>query len=160
MAKRRGIVRTLFGTMLNVQDYVSFDEIKSDTKMVANTFKEVLNTKINENTGPADEAFDAALARLNISEQDLQKKRRISFYYFIIYIIFSLLFLAYAVYIFSLSYIIAGLAVLALALFLGTYAIRESCMYARMKKRNFNITAKDWFHSILGIKQQVNANEK
>jgi len=160
MAKKRGIIRTLFGTMLNVDEYVSFNEIKQDSKMVVDTFKEVLNTKINVDTTPGAETFEEALVRMNISKDDLHKKSSLALYYSIFYIAFALSFVMYSIYIFSLAHYIAGLAICALALFMTAYSIRESIMYVQIKTRNFNITAKGWFYSILGIKQKGNANEK
>ena len=142
--KSKGIFRTFFSSILDVRQYVSLNEIKQDTKMVANTFKEVFNTKINVDTTPStDETFEQALLRLNITEVDLQKKVKLSRYYSIFYFIFSLAFFGYSIYIFFLSHILAGIATLALGIFLLSYALRESITHMQMKKRNFNLTIKN-----------------
>ena len=160
MAKKSGVIRSLYGTLLNVREYVSLDEIKRDTNMIASTFKEVLNTKVNIDTTPATETFEEALIRMNITEEVLKQKTRLALYYSLFYLFFALSFVVYAIYIFYLSHYLPAIAILSLAAFLGSYSLRESFTYMQMKKRNFNITGKEWFYSITHIKKEGKKNEQ
>lgn len=142
MAKK-GIVRTFFGSLTNVREFVNFNEFKNDARVLKTAITDVF--KPADTRQKIDETFEEAMQRLNLTESDIQKQAKFFLYYSIFYATFALAFVIYAIYLFFLIKIIASVTTLVLGIFLATYALKENFMYMQIKKRKLNCKFKDWF---------------
>jgi intracellular multiplication protein IcmV len=149
MAKK-GVIRTFFGSLTNVREFVNFNELKNDARVIKTAITDVF--KPADTRQKIDETFEEAMQRLNLTENDIQKQAKFFLYYSVFYMAFALAFIIYAVYLFLLLKILASVTTLVLGIFLATYALKENFMYMQIKKRKLNCTFKDWFSFIFSIR--------
>lgn len=142
MKKKPG-ARTLsvFGRIFNVRAWLDFDRMKSYTGYLANGFRKMFVPQQKE----AEESFDEATVRLNLSEKDLEK-RRTSLYRLSLFMCgAALLIFAYGVYhLFNGGYraAIISLAVMLIALAL---AFRYHFWYFQIRERKLGCTLQEWY---------------
>jgi intracellular multiplication protein IcmV len=148
MAKK-GIVRTFFGSITNVKEFIDFNELKNDARVLKNAIKDTF--KPDDTKRQIDETFEEAMQRLNLTEDDVKKQAKFFLHYSIFYALFALSFIIYAIYLFSLVKILASVTTLVLGIFLATYALKENFMYMQIKKRKLNCKFPDWFRFIFSF---------
>jgi intracellular multiplication protein IcmV len=94
------------------------------------------------------ESFEEAKARLHLSEEDLEKRKRTCFALSLVYSFAALCFLVYTLHMIirlQLGMIVGILITILMAVF----AYRESFWYFQMKTRTLRNTFKDWLSFIL-----------
>jgi|688.fasta_scaffold488095_2 intracellular multiplication protein IcmV len=94
------------------------------------------------------ESFEEAIARLQLSEEDVKARQKNCLILSILYASFALLFLIYTVYLIihgSLGMII-GLLITSL---MTTFAYREHFWYFQLKTRTLGNTFRDWVSFLL-----------
>jgi len=143
--KRRPI-RTFFKNLVNVRRWSNYDRVKDTGKIVFGTAKEFF---IREKPEIRTETFEAAIQRMNLREEDVKARKRIFYYYSILYFLFALGLLSYGIYLLINLHFLAAIGSLALMILLLVYAYRESFWYMQMQNRKLGCTYKDWVAFIL-----------
>ena len=154
MAKR-GILRTFFGSLINIREWINFDEISSHSKIIIKSFKDIFRTKAS-NESFLRETFEEFAERLNLTDAALKKTARNFLYYSILYLAFSIALIIYALYLFSLGRLLAVFATASLACLLLAYAYREHFWYMQIKRRKLHCVFKDWLFFVIGRKNTKN----
>lgn len=131
----------IFGRVFNVRAWADFDRMKSFTTYLGNGFRRMFVPQRQE----AEESFDEAMVRLNLSEKDLKIKQSSLYRLCLFMCATALVFFAYAIYqVFYGSYraTIVSLAVMLIALAL---AFRYHFWYFQIKERKLGCTIQEWY---------------
>lgn len=142
MKKKPGS-RTLsvFGRIFNVRAWVDFDRMKSYTSYLADGFRKMFIPQKKQ----AEESFEDAMTRLNLSEKDLQK-RRSSLYRLSLFMCgAALLILAYGIYQLVHGGYMATIISLAVMLIALALAFRYHFWYFQISERKLGCTLREWY---------------
>lgn len=148
MAKKKGFIRGFFGSIFNIREGVGYDQIASYGSMIKDSAKDVFTRpKMPDKI----ETFDEFAKRLNLSDEEIEKRAKWLLYYMITYIIISLSLFGYFIYLLikTGSSFLAILVSFALAFAMLTNAFKESFWYMQMKKRKLGCTMKEWVDFVL-----------
>lgn len=149
MAKK-GVIKSFFGSLLNVRKWSSYDDVKSSAVVLTNLVKDLYGLN-KRNTTPQIESFSAAIQRLRLNENDIQQRTRYFLYYAICYFLVALALLAYTIYLMlGNGTILAVLVSFVLTALMLVYSFREHFWYMQMKKRKIGCTMKEWLAFVLG----------
>ena len=95
------------------------------------------------------ETFEQCMQRYGLGEADLKKRMRATLRLVWCCLGFSLLMLAYTIYLFVCHLALSGFVTLILTILLWAYAFREHFNYFQMKRRRLGCTFKDWLDGTL-----------
>lgn len=129
------------GRVFNVRSWMDFDRMKSFTLYLTSGFRQMFVPQERE----VEETFEEAMARLNLSEQDLQSKQTALYRLCLLMCGAALLVFAYAVYhLFYGGYraTIISLAIMLIALAL---AFRYHFWYFQIRERKLGCTFREWY---------------
>lgn len=149
--KKKGIIRSFFGSLFNVREWVSYDEIAYNGKWIVEALKFLFSRPKKLDPQNLNETFTDATARLQMTEDEIKVRTKHFLLMSIIYVCTGFLLFAYEIYL-----IIAGAPILslimnlALVALMGAYAYRESFWYMQMQKRKLGCTFEDWRNYMLG----------
>lgn len=158
MAKK-GFFKSTFGFLFDVKRWISADEIKRYGRLIKNSAKDLAQTKPAATTTitEASEAkdFAGAAQAFQLSEEEIARRTKYFFYYFLIYFCVSLGLLVYAIYLIQSSgRLLAVLATLFLGIAMFVYALREHFLYMEMKQRKLGCSFTDWLAFIFHVKSK------
>ena len=94
-----------------------------------------------------NETFAEAVARLELSEEDIQRRTQQFLKVALSFAVFALLVFIYTIILFWNRHIQAGIIGMAVTLVITTQVFRYHFWYFQMKKRKLNCTFKDWLQS-------------
>lgn len=134
-----------FGRLYNVSEWTNKDEVFKTGKDILKQAKGL--GEVGKAT--REETFEQAIARMNLTEADVQNRMKQS--YRLAWIFFAL---AIAVLLYGIIVLIQGfwagiIICIVLSAFGFTLAFRESFWYFQMKKRKLGCTFDEWFNFIL-----------
>ena len=145
------VVRSFFGSLVNVKKWSSYDDIVDNAKFVAKSFKDLYKPK--KEVGIKDASFDELVKRLQLSEEDIKQRSKYFLYYFLVYFFSAVCLFGYLSYLIMVNgRLLSILVTLILAVLMLVYALREHFWYMQLKKRKVGCTFKDWFAFIFKIK--------
>lgn len=123
--------------------------LANNAKMIAGLAKRIFTAPKATRT----ETFEEAMSRLNLTETDIQRRKKEFLRLICIFGLLSILLYAYSFYLLSHSYIRGGI----LALIVSTIALmrvfRFHFWYFQIKKRKLGCTFKEWLQGLLGKTQ-------
>jgi intracellular multiplication protein IcmV len=150
MAKK-GAMRGLFSSLLNIRKWSSYDEVKVSALAITHSIKDLYG--VGRGNAERVESFDAAVQRLQLTEDDIKKRTRSFLYSSLVYFFIALALFAYTIYMMSVSRAIFAIVVcFILILLMLVYSFREHFWYMQMKKRKVGCSFKEWIAFIFGRK--------
>lgn len=145
---KKSKVGRFFKSFVDVKTWVSYDELKTNTKSIYSLFVRFFS-KRPDRTG-YQETFEEAVVRLNLTEKQIYDSRRIFLYSALIYLFISLALIAYAVYLMTKILIVPAIFTLILTAFIIALTYREHFWYVQMSKRKLGCTFQEWLDFVLG----------
>ena len=131
-----------FKSFVNVRAWVSYDEIKNNTKSIYGLFIRFFSNKTNKVIH--EETFEEAILRLNLTEKQMNDRKKIFLYSALIYLCVALLLMAYALHLFTNSHALLAIFTLTLTTFVTTLAYREHLWYMQISKRKLGCNFSEW----------------
>lgn len=148
VAPKKGVIGRFFKSFVDVKAWISYDEIKLNIKSVYGLFRQIFTKRPHVNITP--ETFTEAVARLNLTEQQINQRKKTFLYSALLYWFISLALVAYAVFLIKKALIIPMLFTLILAAFVMALAYRENLWYMQMAKRKLGCSFAEWLNFMLG----------
>ena len=142
--KKRGF----FKSFVDVRSWVSYDEIKANTKSTYGLFKRFFTKKSAKII--CLENFDEAMLRLKLTEKQIHDRKKIFLYSALIYLFIGLILIAYAAYLVKKLYILPAMFTLMLAIFVLALTYREHLWYMQMCKKRLGCNFAEWLEFVFG----------
>ncbi len=127
----------------NVSRAMGLGFLSSFNKTIAHNARLLFKPKKSDR----QETFEEAKIRLNLSEEDIQKRARDCAKFALGFAIFAFLTLFYMIYLFWHAHIAAGLLAFVITVMVLTQAFRYHFWYFQMKSRKLGCTFKEWLES-------------
>jgi len=144
--KKRGF----FKSFVDIRSWISYDEIKANSKSTYSLFKRFFTKKSAKII--CLETFDEAVLRLKLTEKQIQDRKKIFLYSALIYLFISLILIAYAAYLVKKLHILPAMFTLMLALFILALMYREHLWYMQMCKKKLGCNFAEWLEFVFGKK--------
>jgi intracellular multiplication protein IcmV len=148
----RDLLKVSRKTFFDPRAWLGYDEVKDHTSTVWNNLK----AQCVVSAPTREETFTDAMARLGLTEEDIQNSIKSYRLFALIFFIFGILAFAYAFYLLFQHYSITGwmLGLVVCALFMSQ-AFRFDFWSFQMKKRQLGLTFAEWKNHILGKKEMT-----
>lgn len=144
----RGIGK-LAKPFVNFPQWMGWGQISSAGK----TIKETGQSLFEKPKANRQESFEQAVARMHLSEKDLQQRMQTFLRMTMIYGAFALALFAYVIYLVITAHFAAAFLSLILTVLALTLAFRQHFWYFQIKQRKLGCTVKEWFNSTFRGKQ-------
>ncbi|WP_131783151.1 type IVB secretion system protein IcmV [Legionella gresilensis] len=147
MQKKSGSrVGSLFKSIFNVRAWTDFDRLNAFTLYLTNVLRFLFVPQKNKtSSNEASANFEAAMAAMNLTEANLEARKRGLYRLSILMCVIAFGFLCYAIYHMFLGGIIAALISLVLMLVTLALAFRYHFWYYQIKERKLGCTFKEWY---------------
>ncbi len=144
--QKKGPVKKFFKSFVDVKKWVSYDELKSNTKNTWGLFRRLFFSKRQE---ARRETYEEAIVRLELTPEQIVSRKNSFLYAAIIYGIFAIGFLCYLIYLLNQARFMAAILMLVLTslMFLATY--REHFWYMQMHKKKLGCNFSEWLAFVL-----------
>lgn len=147
---KKGPIKRFFKSFVDIKKWVSYDELKSNTKNVWGLFRRLFFSKRRE---ARRETYEEAIERLGLTSKQIVTRKNNFLYAAIIYGIFALGFLVYLFYLLiNVRLVTAGL-VLILTILMFITAYQEHFWYMQMHKKKLGCNFSEWLNFILRRKE-------
>jgi len=113
------------------------------TKSITGSAREMIKPRQSER----EETFEEAVTRLQLTEEDIQKRKKQFLNLAISFGVFAFVVLCYTVYLFWNGHILAGILGVAVTIMILTQVFRYHFWHFQMKKRKLGCTLKEWLKS-------------
>ena len=130
-------------TFLDIPAWMGWPRLKSSGQAIGTTAKRLFIPQ----KADIKEEFHEAVARLQLSENDLQEKQRTFLKLCIIFVFMGFALLSYAIYLAWQAYVNSAFVTLSLTLLLFAIAFRYHFWYFQVKQRRLGCTLKDWYYA-------------
>ena len=145
ITKKKGKVRKFFGSFVNVKTWVAYDELVTNLGNTCGFFKSFFSRPQKE---IRKESYEEAVARMALTEEQLQRRKDIFLKSAIVYFIFVLMLCGYATYLLVKLKFLVLLLVLILLIPTGLIACSEHFWYMQMEKKKLGCTFNEWLEFI------------
>jgi intracellular multiplication protein IcmV len=139
------IIRGLFGfvflRVLNVRKGLNYDQMRDSSTSIYNMGKRVFSRKKSNHTG---EKFEEAMARLNVSENDLRHRYAHCQKIFYIFSTISVLLLVYAVYLLWAHAFSGAMLAVCVAVLSGANAFKYNFWMFQIERRKLGCQLSEW----------------
>ena len=142
--KRWGV----FKSFVDIRAWSSYDEIKTNTKSIYRLFLRLFSQKPNQTI--RQETFEATVLKLNLTEEQINERKKIFLYSVLIYLAITLILIAYVLYLIKILRIVPAMFVLILTVFMAALTYREHLWYIQMSKRKFGCSFVEWLEFVFG----------
>lgn len=143
---KRGVVRKFFKSFVDVKKWVSYDEVKSNTKNTWGLLRRLLRYDVSK---VRNETYEEAVGRLGLNQEQIAKRQQVFLYSMLIYGAFALVFFSYFVYLIFNLRLLASIIMLILVFLMLLATYRESFWYMQMRKKKLGCNFKEWLDFIL-----------
>lgn len=123
-----------------VKDWVDYDNIKRNSKFIANSAKDVFTPESAEHT----ETFEEAIKRQNITEEDLKERVKLMSRYLLLFLTLSGLIFAYSIYLAVMGNVLGFCIGFSLTIFSCTQAFKYHFWIFQIRKRKLGCTLNEW----------------
>lgn len=137
-------IKNAGGAIFNfrVTKWVGLDQIKANSRNLVN----IGQSLITPQQANYKETFEEALVRLNITEEQIQQRRKEFTRLMVIYLGISLLIFAYSIFIvYKYKNIMGFIMGFALTIFALTHAFKYHFWIYQIKHRRLGCTLREWF---------------
>lgn len=141
----RAIVRFI-KPFVNVKAWMGYTQLKEGAVSIGGSLKDIFTPA----KGGVEETFEEAMQRMNLTEADIQKRKKEFFRLFIIYLIIALGTLGYTIYLANQHAIMATIASFAVTLVIVAQAFRFHFWLFQLKQRKLGCTFREWLDSGFG----------
>lgn len=142
--KRKGFFRN----MVDFQTWMGFDDIKATGAKIGETFESIKNVSFTDRV----ETFEQAVARMNLDETSINKRRRQCFYSAWAYVALTLGLLGYAFSLLLHDHILSFFITLIFAAIAGLCAYREGFWYFQMTVKKLGCSHQEFLMYLTGRK--------
>lgn len=153
MAKKKGVIKGFFSSLVDVRKWANFDEVGDNARFISRTLKELLNREPLDGDKKSGEkvTFAVLAQRMQWSEDDIKARTKYFGWVSLTYTSAGLLLLLYTGYlIHSSDRFLAIIATLVLGVLMLSYAVRELFWYVQMKQRKLGCNMQDVMNVLLG----------
>lgn len=141
---KKRYIRRFFKAGFNVRKWVFYDQIVANANLIVGSIKTLYSL---DKKPIQKETFEEAVARQQITEEQLKSRKRFFFWYSIFYACFGIGLIVYCSYLFS-QHTLAAIFVLIMGILMFAYAYRESMWYMQICCRKLGCGFKDWLKFI------------
>ncbi|WED42441.1 type IVB secretion system protein IcmV [Legionella cardiaca] len=134
----KGIIKRI----LNVRAWVDFDRVKAFTIYIATGFQKMFVPQSKTKQG---ESFDEAVARMNLSEEDLRAKQSSLYRLSILMCVAAVCIFIYALYHLFYGTYRASIVSIVLLLIALVLAFRYHFWYFQIKERKLGCSFNEWY---------------
>ncbi|EKE01722.1 MAG: IcmV [uncultured bacterium] len=145
--KKRGPIKKLFKSFVDVKKWMSYDEVVTNTKTTIGLFRRLISYSKPE--AIRHETYEEAVARLGMTEAQLLNRKKAFLYSALVYGAFALVLFIYLIYLLVNAYFFAAFFDLILACLLFLTAYLEHFWYMQMQKKKLGCGFQDWLNFIL-----------
>jgi uncharacterized membrane protein YphA (DoxX/SURF4 family) len=145
VTKKKGKVRKFFGSFVNVRAWVAYDELVANLGNTCGFFKRFFSRYQKE---IRKESYEEAVARMALTEEQLQHRKNTFLKSAITYLIFVLILCGYAIYLSIKSKFLALFLVLFLLVPTILITYREHFWYMQMERKKLGCTFCEWLEFI------------
>lgn len=145
---KKSVVGKFFKSFVDVKAWVSYAEIKTNAKSTYGLFARFFSNKTNKVI--YKETFEEAVLRLNLTEEQINTRKKIFLYSALIYLFLALALIAYVLYLTIHSHLLLATFTLILTAFIVVLAYREHLWYLQMAKRRLNCNFAEWMRFMVG----------
>lgn len=128
---------------VNVKAWMGWDIIKTSSRYVYDLGKGLFVPKKAE----GEESFQEALARLNLTEADLEQRQKEFMHLFLVYGAIGLAIVVYSVYLFYSLNFMGGLLAIVVAGLAFAMAFRFHFWVFQIKHKKLGCSIHEWWHS-------------
>lgn len=146
MGKRRGIMGRLIDT--RVDKWMSWDYISDTTGRLKNTVDDLITPEKPK----YKETFSEAMIRLNLTEEDLQQRKKEFSRLFYFFLLISLAIIGYAVYLASNHHFGGCLISFCLACYTLSQAFKWNFWLFQIRNRKLGCSVKEWLNGTVADK--------
>ena len=144
----QGKSRKFIKTFLNIPKWTGSAYLLSSARSIKSLAKSLFTVKKPE----FEETFEEAIARLNLSEEALQKRQKNYLITAACYFICAVFMFAYMIYLIKLQHIMASISALSLTLVLLAFFFRDHFWYTQIKQKKLGLSFSDWLQHLFKIK--------
>ncbi|MBS0352107.1 MAG: type IVB secretion system protein IcmV [Proteobacteria bacterium] len=135
----------------NFSRWVGIGELKKNTQMIKNMAARNLSAKA-KNADFKAENFEQLMKHYQMTEADLKKRVHSCNQIMIFCSLFSVLTIAYTIFIFQHHLYLGGLVGILMTLLLWAYVFREHYTKFQIQQRRLKCTIQEWFAHTIGVK--------
>lgn len=141
-----GKISKVFKSMVDVPSWMGAATLKDSAKGIKDLSRSLFVPAKSER----EETYEQAIARMGLTPEHLEKRKRSFFLASIVYLIVGLVFLSYTAYLFIRGAHVAVLLSGVLSMVALSLAVRENFWYFQMRERRLGCTLKEWFSFLMG----------
>lgn len=142
--KERGPVRKLLLSFVNFPQWMGARSLKASAQDIKTMAKQLFVPK----QATRFETFDEAVARMNLSEDDLVERRRQFAQMAVLYLLLTLGLFGYTLYLIFYGTMSAVLMTAVLTLVGFSFFFKEHFWYTQLKYRRLGFTFKEWLTAL------------
>lgn len=101
-------------------------------------------------TPEREETYEEAMVRMNLSAEDMDKRKQTLFIMSMVYVALGSLVIAYAIFLFCHEKWMATVMCIPITSVLFSFAFREHFWYIQLKHKRLGFTFKEWWKALLG----------
>lgn len=140
----------------NFKGWFGWEQIKEG----GSTVQEIIRKLFVPSQPKIEESFEEALERLQLTEEDIQQRKKMFGYFCLFFFISACCLLAYALYLLLTGSVAAGLASIGLSALLLGQAFRYHFWLFQIRSRRLGCSFGEWFwYGLLGIKEKKANND-
>lgn len=140
-------VKRFFKPFVDISSWGSFNQLKKQTDDIKGIAEKLFTT----NTAKRHETFEEALARLNLTENDIQQRiielKRLT----LIFVLFIIMLMGYLIYLILHQAWIGSVACTGIIFAIAGQTFRYHFWLFQIKQRRLGCTLQDWFYNLFGI---------
>lgn len=144
MAKKRRI-RGFIQNNFNLKTWLGYEHIKSGAGIITSAARTAVNT--SSSTKQPDEEFNDAIARLNLSDKDLDDRQTGYLKNFYIFFLLGFILALYCLYRFYSGQFLAGIVSFLLTGLAFVFSMFSHFWYFQIKNRKLGCSLKEWFNN-------------
>jgi len=142
----------IFVPFHNFKKLLGWSDLKQSYLNAGASAKDIFQPKHTQTV--IKETYEEAVVRLNLSEEDQEKRKKTFFRMCLFYIGIALVLFIYAIYLMFTSFFIAVFIALMLVAVALSLAFREHFWYVQMTCRRLGLSIKDWANYTFGGKKK------
>lgn len=143
ITKMIGRIGGIFIPFRNIKKLVGWNQFKESTQNIGESAVNIFNIK--KKTEVVKETYEQAVKRLNLSQEDIEKRKGNFFKTAILYLVIAAILFVYALNLLFSGMFLATLIALVLIVMAVALAYREHFWYTQMKQQRLGLSFKEWF---------------
>ena len=128
---------------IRVDKWMSFNSLRENTSKTAGMVKNVFTPEKATHT----ETFEQAMARLNLTDNDLKARQKEFTRLFLFFLFLGLIVIAYGIYMAITSRYLVALISTCISLYIFSQAFRFHFWLFQIRQRKLGCTLSEWFNS-------------